>query len=66
MNAVHCNYFLIYIADFQDAFQIFDSKGDGKILVTQISDVLRALGQNPTEADVKRVSAQHKPGENEW
>ena len=48
--------------DYQDAFSIFDAKGDGKIQVAQIGEVLRALGQNPTEADVKRLSHQHRPG----
>jgi len=51
------------ISDFQEAFSIFDQKGDGKIQVTQIGEVLRALGQNPTEADVKRLSHQHRPDE---
>lgn len=30
-------------------------KGDSKIATSQIGDVVRALGQNPTEADVKRL-----------
>jgi len=51
------------ISDYQEAFGIFDQKGDGKIQVTQIGEVLRALGQNPTEADVKRLSHQHRPDE---
>merc|ERR1712198_20015 len=51
------------ISEFQEAFSIFDQKGDGKIQVTQIGEVLRALGQNPTEADVKRLSHQHRPDE---
>lgn len=32
--------------------------GDGKINVSQLGDVLRALGQNPTEADVAKFSSQ--------
>ncbi|XP_076040260.1 myosin light chain cytoplasmic isoform X2 [Oratosquilla oratoria] len=51
------------ISDFQEAFAIFDHKGDGKIPVIKIGEVLRALGQNPTEADVKRLSQQHRPDE---
>nr|CAD7444004.1 unnamed protein product [Timema bartmani] len=51
------------LAEFQEAFQLFDSRGDGKIHVTQIGDVLRALGQNPTESDVKKFTHQHKPDE---
>lgn len=41
---------------------MFDNKGDGKINVSQLGDVLRALGQNPTENDVKKCSSQLKPG----
>lgn len=49
-------------AEFQEAFYLFDNRGDGKINVSQLGDVLRALGQNPTEGDVKKCSAQLKPG----
>jgi myosin light chain 6 len=31
--------------------------------VAQIGDALRALGQNPTESDVKKYTHQHKPDE---
>lgn len=54
------------ISEFQEAFQLFDSRGDGKIHVTQIGDALRALGQNPTESDVKKFTQQHKPGKNDF
>ncbi|MPC30441.1 Myosin-2 essential light chain [Portunus trituberculatus] len=54
---------LLTFTEFQEAFSIFDQKGDGKIQVSQIGEVLRALGQNPTEADVKKLSHQHRPGE---
>nr|UEK51428.1 M(II)ELC-like protein [Parasacculina yatsui] len=43
------------IVEFQETFSIFDMKGDSKIATSQIGDVVRALGQNPTEADVKRL-----------
>lgn len=49
--------------EFQEAFQLFDNRGDGKIHVAQIGDALRALGQNPTESDVKKYTQQHKPDE---
>lgn len=51
------------IIEFQEAFSIFDQKGDGKIQVSQIGEVLRALGQNPTESEVKKLSHQHRPDE---
>lgn len=54
---------LINFLEFQEAFQLFDNRGDGKIHVAQIGDALRALGQNPTESDVKKYTHQHKPDE---
>ncbi|CAL1294102.1 myosin-2 essential light chain-like [Argiope bruennichi] len=51
------------LTDFQDAFSLFDSRGDGKISISQLGDVLRALGQNPTEAEVKKCCHQLKPDE---
>lgn len=35
-------------------FSYFDTKGDDKISIQQVGDVLRALGQNPTEADISK------------
>lgn len=55
--------FFCIASEFQEAFQLFDSRGDGKIHVAQIGDALRALGQNPTESDVKKFTHQHKPDE---
>lgn len=49
------------IQEYKETFSIFDTKGDGKINVSQIGDVIRALGQNPTEADIKKCSDQLKP-----
>ena len=31
--------------EFQEAFLLYDQRGDGKIPVSQIGDVMRALGQ---------------------
>merc|ERR1711971_1397156 len=44
-----------FTEDQEEVFQLFDTKGDGLIQVTQVVDVLRALGQNPTEGDVKKL-----------
>uniref|UniRef100_D1FQ44 Putative myosin light chain 1 n=1 Tax=Simulium nigrimanum TaxID=683695 RepID=D1FQ44_SIMNI len=51
------------IAEFQEAFNLFDNRGDGKIQQQQIGECLRALGQNPTESDVKKFTHQLKPDE---
>jgi myosin light chain 6 len=47
------------IVQFQEAFLLFDQRGDGKIPVSQIGEVVRALGQNPTESDVKKLVVEH-------
>lgn len=41
---------------------MFDNKGDGKIYAHQLGEVLRAMGQNPTEAEVKKCGFSDKPG----
>uniref|UniRef100_A0A8C0GR04 Myosin light chain 6B n=1 Tax=Chelonoidis abingdonii TaxID=106734 RepID=A0A8C0GR04_CHEAB len=46
-----------------EAFQLFDRVGDGKIQLSQCGDVLRALGQNPTNAEVMKVLGHPKPDE---
>lgn len=48
--------------EFKEAFQLFDRtpKGEMKITYGQCGDVLRALGQNPTQAEVLRVLGKPK------
>ncbi|XP_065185658.1 myosin-2 essential light chain-like [Sycon ciliatum] len=48
------------LSEHRDAFGLFDRKGDGKIDVSQLGDVLRALGQNPTNAEVKKLAGDIK------
>lgn len=45
------------LADCREIFCYFDTKGDEKINVKQVGDVLRALGQNPTEAEIRTCCA---------
>lgn len=47
----------------QEIFQLFDSKGDGKIEASQVGPVLRAMGQNPTEAEVNKCIETFDPKE---
>lgn len=56
-------FFNFVFAEFQEAFNLFDNRGDGKIQQQQIGECLRALGQNPTESDVKKFTHQLKPDE---
>uniref|UniRef100_A0A5F9CSR3 Myosin light chain 3 n=1 Tax=Oryctolagus cuniculus TaxID=9986 RepID=A0A5F9CSR3_RABIT len=50
------------IEEFKEAFMLFDRtpKGEMKITYGQCGDVLRALGQNPTQAEVLRVLGKPK------
>ncbi|KAK2493635.1 hypothetical protein MC885_009419 [Smutsia gigantea] len=51
------------LEEFKEAFELFDRVGDGKILYGQCGDVMRALGQNPTNAEVLRVLGNPKADE---
>ncbi|KAL5013548.1 hypothetical protein ScPMuIL_007818 [Solemya velum] len=41
--------------ELKEAFNNFDKNGDGKISVKELGPLLRILGQNPTESQVKAV-----------
>nr|XP_060637078.1 myosin light chain 4 [Anolis sagrei ordinatus] len=53
------------IEDFKEAFMLFDRTptGEMKITYSQCGDVMRALGQNPTNAEVLKVLGKPKPEE---
>ncbi|XP_025951662.1 myosin light chain 3 [Dromaius novaehollandiae] len=53
------------IEEFKEAFSLFDRtpKSEMKITYAQCGDVLRALGQNPTQAEVMKVLGRPKPEE---
>lgn len=41
--------------DFKEAFLLFDRTGESKVTCGQVADIMRALGQNPTNAEVKKI-----------
>uniref|UniRef100_A0A7S1CPY3 Calmodulin n=1 Tax=Bicosoecida sp. CB-2014 TaxID=1486930 RepID=A0A7S1CPY3_9STRA len=43
------------IAEFKDAFALFDNDNSGTITADELGDVMRSLGQNPTEEDLKKM-----------
>ncbi|KAJ7313540.1 hypothetical protein JRQ81_005008 [Phrynocephalus forsythii] len=51
--------------EFKEAFMLFDRTptGEMKITYSQCGDVMRALGQNPTNAEVLKVLGKPKPEE---
>ncbi|XP_072214056.1 myosin light polypeptide 6 isoform X2 [Excalfactoria chinensis] len=62
-GAAMCDFSEEQTAEFKEAFQLFDRTGDGKILYSQCGDVMRALGQNPTNAEVMKVLGNPKSDE---
>uniref|UniRef100_A0A3Q1HFX3 Myosin, light polypeptide 3, skeletal muscle n=1 Tax=Acanthochromis polyacanthus TaxID=80966 RepID=A0A3Q1HFX3_9TELE len=43
------------IEDFKEAFGLFDRVGDSQVAYNQVADIMRALGQNPTNKDVTTI-----------
>ena len=40
---------------YKDAFALFDKKGNGRIPAEALGDLLRAVGQNPTLAEIDEL-----------
>ncbi|KAJ0005864.1 hypothetical protein NQD34_015758 [Periophthalmus magnuspinnatus] len=43
------------LSDYREAFGLFDRVGDNKVAYNQLADIMRALGQNPTNKDVTKL-----------
>ncbi|CAN6714493.1 unnamed protein product [Malus baccata var. baccata] len=46
------------IAEFKEAFCLFDKDGDGCITTKELGTVMRSLGQNPTEAELQDMISE--------
>ncbi|KAK3239419.1 hypothetical protein CYMTET_50651 [Cymbomonas tetramitiformis] len=53
------------IAEFKEAFAIFDKDGDGTIVTEELETVMRALGQNPTEKELEDMINEDACSEDE-
>ncbi|KAK9523947.1 hypothetical protein VZT92_017823 [Zoarces viviparus] len=43
------------IEDFKESFGLFDRVGDSQVAYNQVADIMRALGQNPTNKAVNKI-----------
>ena len=41
------------ITEFKEAFEIFDKDKDGFITIKELGEIMRNLGQNPSDADLQ-------------
>ncbi|CAG9950191.1 unnamed protein product [Clonostachys rosea f. rosea IK726] len=43
------------VTDLKEIFDLFDQDKDGQITAAELSEVMRALGQNPTESELQAI-----------
>ncbi|XP_077196491.1 neo-calmodulin-like [Paroedura picta] len=46
------------LAEFKEAFSLFDKDGDGAITTRELGTVMRSLGHNPTEAELQGMISE--------
>ena len=44
------------IAEYKEAFQIFDKHGEGAISTKELGTIMRSLGLNPSDEDIKEIT----------
>ncbi|OMH81045.1 Calmodulin [Zancudomyces culisetae] len=49
--------------DYREAFTLFDRTGEGKVPMSSVGTLLRALGQNPTEAEIRDITGDLDPND---
>ncbi|XWS49808.1 hypothetical protein CRYUN_Cryun12cG0034600 [Craigia yunnanensis] len=48
------------VSSMKEAFTLFDTDGDGKIAPLELGILMRSLGGNPTQAQLKAIVAEEK------
>jgi Ca2+-binding EF-hand superfamily protein len=44
--------------NYKEAFSLFDKRGNGRVTIDSLGDLLRACGQNPTLAEIEELKRQ--------
>lgn len=44
--------------NYKEAFSLFDKRGNGRVTIDSLGDLLRACGQNPTLAEIDDLKRQ--------
>ena len=50
--------FCLLVSAFREAFSIFDQNDNGSITSSELAQVMRTLGQNPTEEEITEMVLQ--------
>ncbi|KAK5890570.1 hypothetical protein CesoFtcFv8_014082 [Champsocephalus esox] len=61
LTAVKIEFAADVIDDYRESFGLFDRVGDSKVAYIQIADIMRALGQNPTNKEVAKMLGNPTP-----
>jgi len=46
---------MAHVAEYREAFALFDKRGTGQVPRESLGELLRSLGQNPTQAEVHQL-----------
>uniref|UniRef100_A0A3B5PW05 Myosin, light chain 1, alkali; skeletal, fast n=1 Tax=Xiphophorus maculatus TaxID=8083 RepID=A0A3B5PW05_XIPMA len=61
LSSVKIEFSADQVDDYREAFGLFDRVGDNKVAYNQIADIMRALGQNPTNKEVNKLLGNPTP-----
>merc|ERR1712000_351519 len=50
--------FTMTSTNYKEAFSLYDKRGNGRVSLESLGDLLRACGQNPTLAEIRELEKQ--------
>ena len=55
---IDLNWYSLIFSELKEVFLLFDKDGDETITVNELGTVMRAMGQYPTEAELRAIIAE--------